>query len=156
MKLSKFTTDKQREDEGVEVNLGREGDGAELILKVGRWGNSRARVMLERLTSAPAYQRAMRMNTLTEAESVNVIASVLAECCLFGWQGLEDDNGKPIPYSKEKAKELLATVPDFRRLVYECCNDLTLFRASNIEAAQDALKKSSRGTSSSQPSNANS
>lgn len=39
-----------------------------------------------------------------------------AEAMLLGWEELTDDNDAPIPYSKEKARELL-TNPDYWPLV---------------------------------------
>ena len=37
----------------------------------------------------------------------NIAGIALADTILLGWDNLEDDDGKPLPYSTEKAKELL-------------------------------------------------
>lgn len=38
----------------------------------------------------------------------------LLECNLLGWRNVEDDNGAPVPYSKDQAKVYL-TDPDYQK-----------------------------------------
>jgi|GEM_PF-3581305 len=38
---------------------------------------------------------------------------------ILDWKGLEDKDGNEIPYSKEKAFEILDTHPDFAMLIYD-------------------------------------
>lgn len=42
---------------------------------------------------------------LLDAERRNI---EVCAACIVGWTGLEDDEGNPLPYSPEQAKELLA------------------------------------------------
>jgi hypothetical protein len=47
-------------------------------------------------------------------EQDRIISSCLLSACLLDWDGLEDDDGKPLPYSKAMAQKLL-TEPQYRR-----------------------------------------
>lgn len=43
---------------------------------------------------------------MSEEDSIEVIAR-----CVTGWRGIEDDHGKPLAFSQEKAKEIMRGYP---------------------------------------------
>jgi hypothetical protein len=77
---------------------------------------------------------------LTEEENKRLNVRFFAEVVITGWQGLEDADGKPVPYSKENAKKLLEALPRFFALVVRM--------ASNEEAFTSARAKADEGNSS--------
>jgi len=52
----------------------------------------------------------------TDEMRTQVLREVVAKHVLVGWEGLEDDDGQPLPYSPERALELLSD-PAMHRLV---------------------------------------
>src|SRR6059036_496501 len=104
----RFRTDPSRETKGVEVHLGED-----FHVMVARSGNRASVAKYRELMSDPAVALASRANNLTDEQMNRIVIEVTANCILVGWRGLTQD-GKEVPYSVAKAKELLA-VPDFAR-----------------------------------------
>lgn len=127
MKLSRFTTDSTLELNGVWVDIG---EGAKLL--VARVGNPRYRERLRALMKP--YKRQIRTDTLPEDLSEDMVLRAFSETILLGWEGLEDDNGAAVPYSREKAYELLRDLRDFRAMVAEIAQEQEAYRAVEAEA----------------------
>lgn len=127
MKLSRFTTDSTLELNGVWVDIG---EGAKLL--VARVGNPRYRERLRALMKP--YKRQVRTDTLPEDLSEDMVLRAFSETILLGWEGLEDEDGKAVPYSREKAYELLRDLRDFRAIVAEIAQEQETYRAMEAEA----------------------
>jgi hypothetical protein len=52
---------------------------------------------------------------ITPQANDDIMTKLFVNCCLLDWDGLENNDGSPIPFSKEKALELL-TNPELRRI----------------------------------------
>jgi hypothetical protein len=134
MDFATFRTDETAENEGVWIDI-----GPDCALLIGRLASKRHSECFRRMTSAPSIKKALDANSLSAEESARIQGEVLAETILLGWRGLQE-NGAEIPYSKEKARELL-TVKDFRALVQDEAAKQSNFRVKEITEAVDALKK---------------
>lgn len=105
MKLSDAKVNVVKLEEGGWVDNIPELEG--LRLKVRGAGNRQWRRLMQQLINAiPRKKR--HAGVIDPAEMDRVMAIVLRDACLDDWDGLEGDDGKPLPYSKEKACELLA------------------------------------------------
>lgn len=135
MKISKFATDLDLEEGGVWVDIG---DGAQL--KIARIGNPRYQKVIRRLR-AP-YRAQIRNKTIPEDVSDDLVVKAIAECILLDWKGLEDDNGKSIKYSQDRAYELLTGLKDFRLLVAEIAMEGEAFRMAEAEEEGKSSKSS--------------
>jgi len=110
MKLNDQTIDPIKLEEGDWVeNIPEMGD---LRLKVRGIRNKSWQSMQRTLTDAVPKKRRVG-NVLAQGEQDRITSSLLLNTCLLDWSGLEDDDGKPIPYSKEMAGKLL-TEPQYR------------------------------------------
>lgn len=56
-----------------------------------------------------------------------------------GWEGVDDDNGNPVPYSRANVKELVTKFPQFRREILAWCRSEENFRPA--ESAKADLDK---------------
>lgn len=82
-------------------------------LKVRGLQNAQFRRMQSRLLDA--VPRSKRQGGRVDPEEMDRITSTcLAATVLIDWSGIEGEDGQPLPYSREKASELL-TDPNFRR-----------------------------------------
>jgi hypothetical protein len=126
MRISKFRTDRRAEEDGVWVDAG-EG----LQLRIARAGNPRFLEALRRL-GAPLLPQ-VRTGTISEEASEDVLCRAMAEAILLNWGNLQDDDGKDIPYSREKAYQLLLEVRDFRLLVTELSQNVNLYRGEQTQ-----------------------
>ncbi|HLL28582.1 MAG TPA: hypothetical protein VKT73_13140 [Xanthobacteraceae bacterium] len=77
-----------------------------LRLKVRGIGNSDYKALAVKQAALSGFQKT------DEIEEAN-LSEQLIETILVDWDGLEDDDGKPIPYSKDKAREYILD-PDLR------------------------------------------
>ena len=111
MKMSELAVDADRQENGAWVDDIPEMEG--LRLKVRGSNNADWRRLQARLMDAVPRKKKIG-GRLDPDEQDRIMSSCILSCCLLDWDGLEDDNGKPIPYSKEMAKKLL-TEPQYRR-----------------------------------------
>jgi hypothetical protein len=110
MKLSSIEVDPERIEQGQWIgNIPEAGD---LQLKVRGLGNADFRRMQTKLTDAVPRARKAG-GRIDPDEQDRIVSQCLAATVLLDWRGLEDDNG-PIPFSREKACELLMD-PRYRR-----------------------------------------
>jgi hypothetical protein len=126
MDLSKaFATNEAAERDGVDVEFG----GAKF--RVARAGNAAYRKLLSKL-----YKQNRTMleskGDAAEKKSDAVLSEVLSKTILLGWSGVEAD-GKPLPFSQEKAYELLLGLKEFRKFITDASEDLERYKLHQDE-----------------------
>jgi hypothetical protein len=129
MKLSNLAIDADAHEQGEWVSdIPEMGD---LKLKVRGIGNADWKRHQSKLFAA--VPREKKRGNIIDPDSQDAInTSCMLNTCLLGWDGLTDDDDKPLPYSKETAKKLLED-PSLRRL-----RDAILWAASTVG---DGVKK---------------
>lgn len=105
MKLGALKTDLAKVEQGMWIdNIPDMGD---LRLKVRPIGNpDYRRVYGQLVDSTPRDKKRGGMVTDFDARQ-SIAGRALADTVLLGWDGLEGDDGMPLPYSPAKAKELM-------------------------------------------------
>lgn len=111
MKMSDMALDPVRLEEGAWIDDIPEMEG--LRLKVRGSNNADWRRLQSRLIEAVPRKKRIG-GRLDPDEQDRIMSSCLLNCCLLDWDGLEDDDGKPLPYNKQMAQKLL-TDPQYRR-----------------------------------------
>lgn len=148
-RLKRLATDTSKASEGqwVEFCPAQDDDDTALELKIARIGNPTYQRRLQELVRP--HRRKVRMGFDEDLEAHVKVA--VAECCLVGWRGLEDDDGKPIAYSKEKSVEILtdAAYSDVLDFVMDVANDAAVYREQAIGEAAGNSRSSSTGSSTS-------
>lgn len=131
MKLSERKIDPKKKEEGAWVDNIPEWQG--LRLKVRGIGNRDWNNLFTKLVNAVPRKR--RMNGLDSEDRDRINGICLRDTCLLDWKGVEGDDGKPEPYSKEAANKYL-TNPE-----YELFRDAVLWSASVVaEQGQDQIE----------------
>lgn len=122
MKLSERKIDPAKREDGAWVKDIPEWD--ELRLKVRGIDNKDwAKRSLALIQAVP---RARRVNGLQRDDRERINGILLLDHALLDWRGLEDDEGKPEPYSKELARKYL-TQPE-----YEPFRDAVMWAATVV------------------------
>jgi len=121
MKLSDLEVDADAVEKGAWVDDIPDVQGLRLKVR-GAYNNEWRRMQAKLLESVPRKKKVG--GRLEQEENDAIMTKCLLNCCLLDWDGLDDKDGTVIPYSKEKARELL-TDPRYKR-----------FRDSVIWAAQ--------------------
>ncbi len=137
--IRRFATDPALEEGGVWFDIG---EGARL--KIARAGNTRYWSFLRELTRGK--EREIKLGVIADEVLTAITNKAMARAVLLDWQGLSE-NGTPVPYSEAKAEELLATLPDFRRLVLGYAGEVEAYRRAEHEEAEKNSGRSSASTS---------
>jgi len=106
-----FATDKKLELEGVWHDLG-EGAGV-LIARIGnrRYQNALNKTLADNRTM-------IKTGLMSEEAAEKDLCEIIADTILLDWKNIDDD-GQPLPYTKENAVAMLIKYPDFRVLVVD-------------------------------------
>ena len=111
MKLSELTVDTDRQENGAWVDDIPEVQGLRLKVR-GAYNADWRRMQAKLLDAVP---RKKRMGGRIDPEDNDAIMTkCLLNCCLLDWEGLEGDDGQPIPFDKKTAMKLLSE-PEYRR-----------------------------------------
>jgi hypothetical protein len=135
MKLKDIALDAERQENGAWVTDVPDMEG--LRLKVRGSNNADWRRLQNKLLEAIPRKRRMS-GRLDVDDTDRITESLLLNTCLLDWDGLEDDDGKPIPYSKEMAHKLIYEKE------YRAFRDAVAWAANNVaQQISDDLKETS-------------
>ena len=129
MKFKGFQTDATKEAEGVWIPVVED-----LQLLIARMNNPKFEEAVRKLSKP--HLRQIRRGTFSSDREKEIVQRALANHVLLGWKNLEDNDDKPIEYSKEKAYELLGQSRDFYDMVMDYANDAELFKQEEMEEAE--------------------
>lgn len=124
MDISNFDVSDSLSIEGQWVPIGRNAR-----LKIARMNNERYRKYIK--TKTKPYQSAIRAGTVDDELMIEIVVQAMARTILLDWEGLTE-NKAPIPYTVEKAEELLRNKEPFRELVASLANDQQLFQEEEV------------------------
>lgn len=126
---SAFKNDEARERTGVVIDLGETGK-----ITVARAGGANARFEKRMVEITKPHRRSIQTGIIDKKTADGLLAQVYAETVVLGWEGLTDENGQALPFSKENAQKLLLDLPDLFLLIRTTSEDQTLFRQEVLEA----------------------
>lgn len=128
---SVFRTDKSLEKEGIVLDYG------DFKIKIARAGGANAAFQKALAAKVRPYKRQLDAGTIPDDVAEKLFLDVYAESVVLGWEGVTDENGKPLPYSKENAVKLFSDLPDLFRDVQNQAASISNFRA---EVTEDTIK----------------
>jgi hypothetical protein len=130
-KLSQLAVDTTKSEDGVWIEFGA---GFELL--IARANNAAFKAELARLVKP--YQREIAREGMSSRHATDAHTKAQAKCVVLNWRGLEDEDGEPIPYSPEKAFEILSDprYPELKEFVDIESNNLDNFRAEDQADAE--------------------
>lgn len=127
-----FGYNKKIARDGVWVDLQDDGSVAIKVAKIGTLDYLNTVNKFSR-----KYQAQARLNRMTAEQIVELNARVLSDCILLDWKGIEED-GNPIPYTRENAYRILKEYDDLRSMVEAHANDSDLFQDNIIDIEADS------------------
>lgn len=74
------------------------------------------------------YARQLELGTLSAEKSREVMTRVFVHGCLVDWQGVEIDGQASVPFSKEKAVELLIALPDLFKTLMDYAQKIDSYK----------------------------
>lgn len=132
--FKQFETSPDLERKGVLLDYGKNADGTDIMIRIARAGgaNKQYDKRMEILTKP---MRRQIQNETVEAESIDrVFRKVWAETVVLGWEHVQDEQGKEIPFSVDNCIALFEKLPDLFADIQEQSRKAALFRQANLEA----------------------
>ena len=125
-----FKRNEDREQQGITLDLGGVGK-----FKMARAGGSNKRYQqcLER--GMRPHRKAFQQGTLNEEVANKILLDTFIDSVLLGWDGVTDQNGKAMPYTKDNARKLMGDLPDLFVALRDAASDMSLFRDEEQQAA---------------------
>lgn len=129
--MDMFRTNTQAEVQGVWVDV----TGSFRVL-VARYGNKNYTSFIR--SEGQRSRTAKHLASLrSDADDMaELVLRGVSQHILLGWSGMEDSEGKDIPYSTEKAHECLASYPEFYALILSIAQDINNFRDAEVRKSE--------------------
>lgn len=118
-----YKTNEDLEKNGVNMALNKD-----VSFRVRRFNSSNPRVKAAMATYYKPYARLIEMGTMPPEKAEELNIRLFIDVCLVSWEGLTDENGEPIPFSKEKAFDVLKSLPDVFATLWKNANDFANFK----------------------------
>lgn len=121
MEINKLKTDLTDEIEGRWFDI----EGV-FRAKLARFANKEHAKSIKELMRP--IEKGIRIPGKDDAEKIHeAVCRAMANCVLLDWEGMTE-GGKELPYSKNKAYELLRDVDDFKEILISICQNKENFR----------------------------
>lgn len=134
-----FKTDKNLETGGIVLSYGKNDRGEEMEITIARAGGSNANYTRRLEARAKPYRRQINLGTMDTKLFESIMREVYAETVVLGWRGIDDENGNPLPCTKENVVKVFEDLPDLFADVQEQANRAALFRT---EIQEEGAKNS--------------
>lgn len=128
-----FKTDENIERTGVVLEYGLNSKGQPIQIRIARAGGNNARYNKTLEVKTKPYRRQIQNETLDDVIGRRVFREVYAEAVILGWDGVEDAEGNPMPFTKDNCIKLLTDLPDLFDDIREQAQKAALFRAEILE-----------------------
>jgi len=122
-----FGANKEKESEGSWVNI-----GGGIEVKVKRAGMSNKPFAFEQAKMIKPFSKQLNLGTIDPDVMRQINAKLFAKHIVEDWRGVVID-GKELPFSKEKFKELALDMPDFLNEVIIAATELQNFQDDEDE-----------------------
>ena len=133
-KITEIMADMDKVEKGRWVDY-----AAGIKLLIANINNSEYRKARHRILKP--YLRNARTRSISSDEVLELLMPAVANYVLLGWKNIEDEKGKAIKYSTEKALEFLKNpaLADLYSFVLETAGEIDFFRKEDFE---DSVKNS--------------
>lgn len=126
---STFKTNKNSEiEQGVILDYGKE---KIRILRAGKSNRKYSDLLSKRLRP---HQRKLADNTLDHEVGEKVMIETYADAVIIGWEGVCDEQGAQLPFTRENVIALMTALPDLFSDIQEQATRLSTFRDEETAA----------------------
>lgn len=120
-----FKNNSELEDKGLWLLISEEPEIGFLVRRFG--GENESRVKAAMAKYYKPYARLIQNESLPAKKEKELVTKIFVDSCLVDWKGIEVD-GSAVPYSKEKAIELLLSRPELLSTLQEYASDTKNYR----------------------------
>ena len=128
-----FKTNKTAEEEGILVKFKANDDGTIPAFKIGRTSQSNVKWLKTFEAMTRPYKKDIAAKALSEEEAHNLNIKIFVMAILQGWENVQDENGKLLPYNNENAIKLLKDFPELYNTLSDESSKMENFLESNLK-----------------------
>ena len=129
-----FETNASLEKTGVTIEYGSNSTGKVISFRVARAGGQNTAYLTYLEAKLKPHRRMLQMDTMDPKLFENIVMDAFATTVVLGWEGVEDRNGNPLPYTPNNAMVLFTDLPDLYKDLQEQSTKVALFRNDVLEA----------------------
>ncbi len=118
-----FKANSELEKEGVDFAI-----DDTTSFKVRRFGAQNPRTKAAFAYYYKPYARQVDMGTLPPEKSLEITMKIFVDTCLVSWQGVVDEAGKAIEFTKENAIKLFKSLPDLFDTLWKHANSFESYK----------------------------
>lgn len=131
--FKQFSTDANKETEGVKLTFGKNDDGTIPSVTIRRAGRTNKRYAKALEIAARPFKRQLDLKTISDEDSENILITAYAEAIVVSWEHIQDETGTEIPFNKENVISVFKKIPEFYDEIQKQANDVSLFRNETLE-----------------------
>lgn len=132
-----FKTNDNLEKSGILLEYGENSKGKPIAIRIARAGGANTQYTKLIEARVKPYRRQIQNETIDRVMVEKLLRGVYAETIVLGWENVEDENGKELPFTVENCVKLFEDLPDLFQDIQEQSQRAALFR-------QDVLEKDSK------------
>lgn len=132
----KFSTDQNLESgDGVTIDYG---DFKITIHRAGGANKAYLKTLNEKIKP---YRRMMEAGNMNEDKQRSMLIETYAETIIKGWDGITDEKGKKLSFTKENVIKVMTELPELFSMIVAEAERVANFRKESIEAdAKNSVK----------------
>lgn len=123
-----FKTNPDLEKAGILIQYGTNSHGEAIAFRIARSGASNAAQMRLLDAKLKPYRRQIQADVMDNDVAKQIMLETFVSTVLLGWEGVEDENDQPLPFTKDNAIKLFTDLPDLFQDLQEQSGKLALFR----------------------------
>lgn len=129
-----FKSDEKKENEGIDITYGPNDDKTIPTFRILRRGPSNQRYVKTLENESKPYRRLLELGALDNKIQEKIMRRVFCSSILMGWENVQDEKGKIIPFNFENAVQLFEELPELYYDLSEQAGKLSSFRAETLES----------------------
>lgn len=128
-----FKTNKAAEEEGIIVKFQANDDGTIPSFKIGRTSQSNVKWLKTFEAKTRPYKKDIAAKAMSEEEAHKLNVDIFVSAILQGWENIQDEKGKNIPFTAENATKLLNDLPELYATLNEHSSKMENFLEANLK-----------------------
>lgn len=134
-----FKTDKKAESDGAWFTVSLDDNGKPIRFLISRAGPTNPRFTAGYNRYVKPKNKDLQNSTMGLDELQKLLVKLYAEVIVLGWENVQDEKGKDLPFSQANAEKLMADLPDLFEIIVDRATNMEGFRQESISQEAQSL-----------------
>lgn len=131
--FKKYKMDPVKTEQGIPVEFEVNEDGTVPTIMLARAGAGNKKFTQELERVRKPHQRRIDAGLVSDEEMETFFLKTFAKVAITGWQNVNDEEGKPLPYSYENALNLITELPELYQELVQKSIERDNYRSYRLE-----------------------